>query len=120
MQPAAFRIQASPGGGRVEVNGVDVTDQVSAAQVTIGGGATVLTLVAKPSAGSIEGEGIVQVQLPPDERTEAEVICEFLAQVDPALLDKDSLNAHDVSQGLTPVILQVLATYARGETWSPT
>jgi hypothetical protein len=120
MEPARFQITADAMSGRVVVNDVDVTDRVSALQVNVGEGPTVLTLVSRPSKGTIEGEGIVQVQPPGDGRTDAEIICEFLDQVDPALLDSDSLNARDVSQGLTPVILQVLATYARGETWDPT
>lgn len=117
-QPVKFRIDADQIGGRVEVDGEDVTAKLDAAHLRIQANQpTVLMLHLKPGCeGAIEGEGIVEVAV---DRPDAEVICEFLAGIDGAALERAAMNGCDASQSPTAVMLDVLQAWARGETWDP-
>lgn len=117
-QPVSFKISADQIGGRVEVDGEDVTSKVGSAMVQVQADQpTVLLLHMKPGCeGTIQGEGIVEVAT---DRPDADVICEFLSGIDPNTLQSDALNGLDAGQNTTEVMLQVLQSYARGQTWDP-
>ncbi len=109
-----FRIDAQPVGGRITINGEDVTDRVAAAELRVGRyDPTVLTLHHLDGAGPIEGEGIVQV-VEADDRDDADIICAFLEQIDPVQLEQDALMAQTAAGTLTGPMLQMLCAYARG------
>ncbi len=112
-----FRIAADAVGGRIEVAGEDLSDKVSAVEVRVCvHQPTVVTLHLSPTAGVIEGEGIIQVSAPGDPPDEASIICDFLALVDPDQIERDALRNADASGSLTPIMLRLLAGYARGDT----
>ena len=111
----AFRLFPNPvGPGTVEIDGEDVTDRVAGVQVDAAiGQATVVTLHVQ-AGGVIEGEGIVQVANP-SAVDDAEIICDFLANVDPALLEQEAFRRLGPGQvNTTAAALDVLADMARG------
>ncbi len=110
---ARFAIDAQAVGGRIVVNGEDLSNQVVAAELRLAPTSpTALTLHMVPVAGLIEGEGIVQIAA--EQPDDAEVICAFLAAVDPTQLEQDALMNPGPSGTLTATMLQVMAGYARG------
>lgn len=113
METATFEVKATPVGGRVHVNGKDVTPKIGAAEIRIADGQPTTLVLFLNGHGTVEGEGIVEVINPAE--ADAEVICAFLAGIDPDQLDSDALNGADASMNLTAAMLSTLQRYARGE-----
>lgn len=112
-EPVPYKITTGAVGGRLVIDGEDVTDRVDAFGLRVGRTEpTVLSLHLIPGAGDIEGEGLVHVVADP--RDEADIICEFLAQIDPGMLEADVLQRNDVGGSFTGPMLEQLAAYARG------
>lgn len=114
MDVASFKIAASPFGATIEVNGQDITDQVGAAEIRVADGQPTTLTLHHIGDGTIEGQGIVQV-VEPSDLDEVDLICSFLAGIDPDQLDNDALNDTDASANLTGAMLAQLQRYARGE-----
>ena len=113
--PVPFRICSDIIGGTVEVDGVDVTPSVGGVRFDmVPGQPNLVTLYTVPGAGTIEGDAIVQVveQLDADP---AAAVVEFLESVDPATLEQEALDGHDIARGLTAAILGRLTAIARGD-----
>lgn len=113
MDVAKFVVRATPFGAAIEVNGDDISSQVGAAEIRVADGQPTTLTLHHIGEGSIEGEGIVQVVNP--EQADADIICSFLAGIDPDQLDNDALNGADASSNVTAALLQTLQRYARGE-----
>lgn len=113
MDVASFTIKATPFGARIEVNGHDVTDQVGVAEIRVADGQPTTLTLHHIGDGTIEGQGIVQVVDPA--QNDADIICGFLAMIDPDQLDSDALADADVSSNLTAAMLATLQRYARGD-----
>jgi hypothetical protein len=118
VEAASFRITARPLGGTIIVNGEDVSAKVGVTELRVADGQPTTLTLHQHGDGIIEGEGIVHF-VARDDRTDADIISEFLAAVDPEQLDRDLMATADVSTDLNALTLQVLASYARGEPWSP-
>ncbi len=91
MDTAHFQIAAAPVGGRVHINGQDVTDRLTAVDVRLGAAEpTVLSvhLVAGADPSSIEGRGVVHVAVDVDR---VQAVVEFLSMVDPGQLEQDAM-----------------------------
>ena len=111
MDTAHFQIAASPVGGRIRVNGDDLTSKVARVHVDLGQAEpTVLTLqlLAGVDPSSIEGRGIVHVATDVDR---AQAIVEFLSQVDPGQLEQAALFLEGAGT-LTQKMLAVLIDQA--------
>jgi hypothetical protein len=104
-----FRIHADPVGGKVELDGRDVTDRVAGLRLDMAAGEpTVLTLETRGQGGEIEGEGIVQVQ-------SADGAGAFLAGIDPTTLEKAALERDQWGGGsLAQLMLDQLRDWAAG------
>lgn len=113
MEVASFRLEVTPFGGRIHVNGEDVTDRVGIAELRVADGQPSTLTLHHIGEGSIEGEGIVNISNTADDA--AEIICGFLESIDPDQLDADALNNADSATNLTAVMLKMLQRYARGE-----
>lgn len=113
MDTASFRITARPLGATIVVNGDDVTHKIGVAELRVANGQPTVLTLHQHGDGIIEGEGIVQIVNPA--QADADVICEFLAGIDPDQLDSDALSNADASTNLTAVMLKILQRYARGE-----
>lgn len=115
MDTAHIQITAQPVGGRVKVNGRDITDDIVAATFRLGQAEpTVLSVHMKAGADPtiIEGRGIVQVVA--DGIDPAQAIVEFLSQIDPAEIEQAALMRDDLGHG--NVTAKVLAiTIERAE-----
>lgn len=111
MDTARFTIQASPLGGRVQINDIDVTDQIGVCELRIADGQPTVLTLHRAAEGVIEGEGIVQIV---HAQEDADIICDFLDGIDPEQLDQDALNDADASSNLTAAMLEILKRYARG------
>ncbi len=109
---AHFTIDANQVGGRIIVDGQDVSTQVAAADLRVGTTEPTVLSLHLTAVGRIEGDGIVQVIADPAD--EADTICAFLAQIDPDQLEQDALMVPGPAGTLTAPMLQVLAGYARG------
>ena len=112
----SFSLFPNPvGPGRVEIDGEDVSDRVAGVQVDAAiGQATVVTLMVQ-AGGVVEGDGIVQVANP-SAVDDAAIICDFLANVDPALLEQEAFRRLGPGQmNTTAAALAVLADLARGQ-----
>jgi hypothetical protein len=113
MPPVPFRVHADPIGGRVEVDGQDVTDHVRALHLDVGSNeVSTLVLELVPGTGPIEGVAIVQGIV----GDPAATIVEFLASIDPSDLERQAL-AGDLASGVIPAVLEVLARMAREHPW---
>ena len=113
MDTAHFQIAAQPVGGRIHINGTDVTGKVGAVEMRLGEAeVTVVTLhlLAGAEGSTIEGRGVVQVVAEGGGRTQ--VIEEFLATVDPAELEKAAQYRTDLGGTLTQKMLTVLGDWA--------
>lgn len=113
---ASFKLFPNPvGPGRVEIDGEDVTDRVAGVQVDAAiGQPTVVTLHVQ-AGGVIEGDGVVQV-MNPTAVDDAQVICDFLDHVDPAILEDTAFRMLGPGQtNMTTAIIAALADLARGK-----
>ena len=112
----AFRLSPNPvGPGTVEIEGDDITDRVAGVQVDAAVGQPTVLTIHVQAGGVIEGDGIVQVANPSDV-DDAEIICDFLANVDPALLEQEAFRRLGPGQmNTTAAALAVLADLARGQ-----
>lgn len=89
-----FVIYAEGVGGRVEIDGEDVTARVAAIDLHISDTEpSVLTLHHKPGTGSVEGEAIIR--LVAYDQTPADLIRAFLDSVDPGALEQTVTETMD-------------------------
>ena len=112
----SFSLSPNPvGPGRVEIDGEDVSDRVAGVQVDAAVGQPTVLTIHVQAGGVIEGDGVVQVANP-SEIDDAEIICGFLANVDPALLEQEAFRRLGPGQmNTTASALAVLADMARGQ-----
>lgn len=111
MDTAHFQIAATPVGGRVHINGRDVTDEIIAADIRIGSAEPTIVSLHLKAGGDpsvIEGRGVVQVVAGIDT---PQTVVEFLSQVDPGQLEQAALFL-DGAGTLTQKMLAVLIDQA--------
>lgn len=115
MRTSRILLDLTPFGGRIEVNGDDVTDQVGLAEVRVANGQPTTLSLHLLADGKIEGEGIVHVidHQPTVEGIDVDSVLAFLDSIDPDRLDHDALADTDASSNLTVVMLETLKGYAR-------
>lgn len=102
-----FVIRADAIGGRIEVDGEDVTDRVTAADLHFGEHEpSVLTLHHRPGSGPVEGEGIVQ--LVDYLENPVELIRRFLDSVDAAALEQAALESLDYDSSTAEAFIAAL------------
>ncbi|GEM_PF-7107365 len=110
MEPVPFRIQSDPIGGRIEINGHDITNNIEGVELYVGHDrASILRVYAVPGTGVIEGAALVE-----QVADTSEVISAFLEAIDPDELDRDALANADASTNLTATMLTILKHYATG------
>ena len=110
----SFSLTLDPTGrGRCVVDGMDLSDQVTAVVLDTRGG-THLTLLASNAAGIVEGQGIIQVVTPPTPGDVMAAVTAWLEALDPEALDLE-VDARLTALGDSPtaVLLQVLVELAR-------
>lgn len=114
---ANFAIQADPiGVARLEVNGEDVTTDVTGVDVKLRPGhPTILTVHLIGAAGSISGPGIVQVGTGAGSGVPNTTVQDFLAGIDSARLDDEVLRRSRFGDSTMDVVLEVLTEWANGK-----
>lgn len=111
---AHFEVIAGEVGGRLFIDGVDVSDRVDAIRVDVGRlDPTTVTVLHRPGTAAIEGEAIIHVHEPAADTNPADAVVEFLARVDAASLEHAALMAHTAGRSLTEQMLATLADWAR-------
>lgn len=115
MRTSRILIDTTPFGGRIEVNGDDVTDQVGLAEIRVANGQPTTLSLHLLADGKIEGDAVVHVidHQPTPEGIDTDMVVAFLDSIDPDRLDHDALNNADASSNLTAVMLDTLKGYAR-------
>lgn len=112
---AKFRIESAPTGrGTVEVNGQDVTQEISGLAFDMRPGQPpLLTLHFIAAVGVLEGEGIVHAQ---SATTDGDGLVEFLDAINPKLLEEAALEESGWGDNQTEIMLTVLKKWASGGT----
>ncbi len=112
----SFRLTPNPvGPGRVEVDGQDVTDNVAGVQVDAAIGQPTTVTLHVQAGGEIVGDGVIQV-VATQPADDPEVICRFLDQVDPVLLEQEAFRTLGPGQMNTTIAaIDVLKRIARGQ-----
>jgi hypothetical protein len=117
MALAHFSIQADPGGGRVEVNGEDVSRQVAGFRLEAGAHQVPQLTLFLAAGGDVTGLGAVAVERQRD--ADGDLVASFLSAMDAQQLEKDVLlnlgALEGEAGGYTQALLQRLITIARGE-----
>jgi len=120
-QPQAhgLRIESQPGSATISIDGTSLPTGVVTGYVLqhdIAGGIPLAVLHTRHADQAVfDGFARVAVGVP---KSPGEIITEFLAQVDPVLLDQTALNRSDYGgeQGATArAMLQTLAEWATGQ-----
>lgn len=108
---ATFSIDTQIGKARIVVNDQDISTSTKGFRVemTVDDPVPVLTVQRLAMAGTIEGQGIVQVI---DGATSTQAIAEFLADLDPAEVERRALDGHDMSRSLTADIIAIISEMA--------
>lgn len=110
--PLPFRIDTSPLGTQVVVDGRDVTAHVDAVAFTAAvGDPPCLTLHCAPGAGVLAGHAVIHVSEP---GLDPDAVCAWLDDLDPDELERDALAAADMSTSPTAAILDMLRHYLSG------
>jgi len=111
-------IDAQPGTATISIDGTPLpTGSVTGYTIQhdiIGGLPMVVLHTRQPDGVAFDGLARVAVGIP---QTPGELIADFLAQVDPALLDQEALNHADYDGGpgaTARAMLTVLAAWAKG------
>lgn len=116
--PLPFTIKVDPlGYSAVEVNGRDVTSEVQAVRIESAlGQPTVLSLFSS-AAGTIEGEGIVQVTSGEETGT-LEEAARVVSELDPETVERAAIERTHLQPeaDLTKLMLDVVADALRGKT----
>lgn len=113
MGLARFQLDLQPGAQRIVVNDQEVADVVSV-QVHAGAADVPHVVIVKRGEGTIEGEGIVQVQ-PEVENAKAQVLA-WLEALDGDQLERQALDQQGWgSGGLGNEILSVLKQLAEAQ-----
>lgn len=111
MALAQFKVTAAPGSSKVEVNGEDVSARVQTVQFVHGAGPEVPTLILHEFvAGSIEGEGVVQV-VPPEQAAARDELVNLIDKLDPAEVERAALN--DMGWGDDSSVAQAVFEYVK-------
>jgi hypothetical protein len=110
-QARGVRIDAQPGHAAISLDGTPLLDgQVTGytLQHDVHGALPTLVLhTRQPSGVAFEGLARVAVGVP---QTPGEIVAAFLAEVDPVLLDQESLNRSDYGGGPGETARAMLAT----------
>lgn len=107
---ATFQVLAGATGGRIVVNGQDVTGQVAGARLDLDPRDVPRLTLQLLGAGEVEGEGIVQITR--DGQAEAAA---WLAGLDPEALGAEALNRGGFGRSPAAAMLEVLVEWATGE-----
>lgn len=112
MKPARFDIHLGQtgSGARILINGENVASRCRALRVESAADETTRIILESYAEGRIQGEGIVYVEVPQDQR---QALHEFLSSLDPATVEQDVLEKCGGLGGMSTgeAFLEVLKGY---------
>ncbi|MFW3477339.1 hypothetical protein [Streptomyces microflavus] len=115
-RPHQVRLTSNGLSGSVEIDGTDITSSVQGYNLEARAGSALLVLYATPQTG-VQFEGLAHVAVG-DQQDPGDTVAAFLANIDPAALQRAALNRDDLDNSpheLTRAMLMTLTDMALGK-----